>query len=109
MHFVTRGRPWGVGVGFIAWTGETPRPNDLTRDDVYDLSTRHGGEYSHGIVYGALFYRRFRLLVGWDSERIRDVIQNNLHYLIDNGSIPPLARKSRFFLLLGVNTPFSLY
>ncbi|MBU1240909.1 hypothetical protein KKF84_07175 [Myxococcota bacterium] len=109
VHFPYRGHPVGLGLGFIAWTGETPRPNDMTRDDVYDLSNRHGGAYSHGILYGAIFFRRFRLSVGWDSEKSRDVIQNNLHYLINDGKVPPLDRKSRFFLLLSLNTLYSLY
>jgi len=109
LHVPAFGHTVGAGIGFIAWTGETPRPNDLTRDDVYDLSGRHGGAYSHGILYGALFYRRFKLAVGWDSEKIRDKIQNSLHYLIDDGRIPPLDRRSRFFVTLSVTAPLSLY
>ncbi|MBU1220252.1 hypothetical protein KKF34_00050 [Myxococcota bacterium] len=109
VHFSKWSQVWGVGAGFLAWTGETPRPNNLTKDDVYDLSNRHGGNYSHGMLYGILIYRMLKLSIGWDSEAIRDKVQNTIHHAIDDGKVPPIDRKSRFVFMISINPTFSLY
>lgn len=91
----------GVGLGFYLWTGNldgTLVNNDAKekRDKTYTLDG-YGGDYSHGILNLLLIYNFLELSIGYDSEKIRDNIQNRWHYLYNRPKVPLVDRKDRFF------------
>lgn len=111
VHFGKYPNNWGVGVGWAAWTGKTPvpRPSGTNRDSVFDLSTLFAGEFSHGILEISFYYRYFGISVGWDSEAIRDRVQNSFHYMINDGKIPRVDRDDRFYFQVSFNPMHMLY
>lgn len=98
----------GYGLGYRLWTGTTGL-DPMTRYDTYNMTGAYGAEYSHGILYAAAAFDGLRLEAGYDSEQIRDAIQNNLHWIINNARVPLLDRPSRFFMRFSLNWVCALY
>lgn len=96
--FAARQRTFGVGFGLELWMGTTEGLGHLNRGDIYDMEEQHGGHWSHGIAYVSLIWEFVRLDIGWDSEQIRELFQNRLHELLDDGRIPLLDRPDRVFI-----------
>lgn len=99
----------GAGTSLVLWTGTTEGLGLLHRGERYDLSGQYGGAYSHGILALDLYHGPLRLSLGYDAERIRTVVQNSFHYLIDDGYIPALDRSGRLYLQLSLNDLGPLY
>lgn len=87
----------GLELGLTLWTGTRGLTENLERGETYDLTGRHGAEFSHGILYAAVILDGLKLSAGWDSEGIRDFFQNGVHRLINEGSMPLLDRPPRFY------------
>ncbi|MCI4669514.1 MAG: polymorphic toxin type 23 domain-containing protein [Bacteroidia bacterium] len=96
------GKMVGIGAGALLWTGSTKGLSNLDFGQEYDMSNQYGADYSHGIVYLNLHYGGLTLSLGFDSEPIRMGIQDNLHKLIDDGTIPG-GRLSRNRLFIQLN------
>lgn len=77
-----------IGTSFILWTGNKDHPNtkrinssEFTRYGYFDLSGTPFGKYSHGILSidytrQLPFANQLRLSVGYDHEKIRNLVQN---------------------------------
>lgn len=89
---------WGVGLETKIWTASTTGLASLDAGQSYDLSGQHGEGWSHGIACVAVTVQSVRVCAGWDSEGIRDVIQNRFHDLIDDGRLPRLQRAGQPYL-----------
>lgn len=99
----------GLEGGFMLWTGKKDGLSPLTRGGVYNFSGQFGGEYSHGIVFLSFMMNEFKLTLGYDSEAIRTAIQNTIHWMVNDGSIPALNREDRFYLQFGVSVEGLVY
>ncbi len=87
--------------GTIIWTG--PAVGNKSAGEAYDLSSSRYGNYSSGILYAGVGVNTIRLSIGWDSENIRNAIQNSFHRAIDDGSIPMIPdREDRFFFNISI-------
>jgi hypothetical protein len=94
--------------GTKIWTG--PAIGNKSATEVYDLSSSRYGDYSAGILYAGAGVNTVRLSIGWDSEKIRNAIQNSFHRIIDDGAIPVLpGREDRFFFNITIGAKGSLY
>jgi hypothetical protein len=96
---------YGMNVGFHLWTGNldgtaTHNAPDL-RDNTYAL-TGYGGDYSHGILSLTLIYNFLRLSVGYDSEEIRNTIQNGWHHFYNRPRVPLVNRSDRFYFQISL-------
>jgi len=100
---------YGIGIYNALWTGTTKGLGLLNRQQTYDMSKQYGGKYSNGILALKFYFDNFSVGIGYDSEKIRTVIQNNFHYIINDGKIPPLNRGDRAFLQLSILDFSSLY
>ena len=109
--FSTNGNVWGVGLGAIGWGGTTEGVARAGhRGAAVDVVQNYGGQYSHGILYLAGYYDSFKLSIGIDSDEIRRVIQNGLHYFINQSDIAAIPNTvPRFYVQLSINPRFSLY
>lgn len=99
---------YGAAIGFLLWTGNldgtaTESDGDM-RDSTYEL-TGYGGDYSHGVAELTLFYNNIHISIGYDSETIRDVIQNGWHNFYNRPEVPLVERDSRFYFQVSLNPP----
>lgn len=91
---------YGINTSFYIWTGNldgtasTNSPN--ARDNTYAL-TGYGGDYSHGIFSLGIVYNFLRVSIGYDSEEIRNKIQNGWHHFFNRPRVPLLNRSNRFY------------
>jgi hypothetical protein len=99
----------GVAAGYMLWTGATHGLRPAEGTDSFDLTGQLGDRYSHGIVFVSLIWGIARLSVGYDSEAIRDALQNTAHRLTDYYTIPKLERKDRWFFQVSLFSLDSLY
>jgi hypothetical protein len=99
----------GGGIGIKLWTGTRNGLKRLSRNQNYELSKQFGGNYSHGIFYLSFFINGVNISLGYDSEKIRDLLQNSFHYLINAGNIPPLQKEDSFYFEISFNKFAGLY
>lgn len=91
---------YGMNVGFHLWTGvldsvvRTDAPRN--RNNSYKL-TGYGTDYSHGILSLTIIYNFLRVSIGYDSEEIRNKIQNGWHHFYNRPQVPLLDRNHRFY------------
>lgn len=100
---VIKGKVYGIGLGAMLWTGSTKGLANLDFGQVYDMSNQFGADHSHGILFLNLRYGSTCLSLGYDSEPIRRGIQDNLHRVIDDGTIPGGSMsRNRIFIQLSL-------
>jgi hypothetical protein len=91
----------GLYGGFKLWTGQTQNlPGHL--DKVFPVDSAFGSAWSHGIVYTACRFGLVRLALGWDSEKVRDILQNTYHRVRGIGKILPLVREDKMYVQVSV-------
>ena len=95
-------------LGFIIWVGER-KIERWQLDREVDIPLFYGKEYSHGILYTSLKLNDIELSLGYDSEKIRNAIQNNFHFLIGDGKIPIINREERWLLQIKFYDMGTLY
>lgn len=101
---------WGLGVGHLLWTGTTTGLPFLDFGEEYDMSQQYGADYSHGLAFINLHIQAFTLSLGYDSDQIRRNLQDPIHRLIDDGTIPAgRLSKSRLFCQLSWNALAWIY
>ncbi|MBF0433253.1 MAG: hypothetical protein HQK83_18375 [Fibrobacteria bacterium] len=99
----------GTSFGFKLWTGET-EGFPTSEDKQFPDPDQHGSDFSHGILYGSFIWDNMRVEMGWDSEKIRDVIQNRYLRFRNMGEILPLKYKAdRIYIQCRMNAFGSLY
>lgn len=107
--FLKKNKLYGVGLENIQWTGTTTGARNL-RDGVYDMSGQHGGEYSHGIVALRLHFGKIMVKLGYDSNALRKLFQDNLHKFIKVRTIPKGSKsRDRLYFQISLNTFGWLY
>lgn len=99
---------YGLKLGFLLWTGNLDgtlieNAGDM-RDNSYELSG-YGGEYSHGIVEMSFIFNEIELSIGYDSETVRDVIQNGWHNFYNRPRVPLVERDNRFYFQIQFSPP----
>lgn len=100
---IKEGKIYGIGLGALLWTGSTKGLTNLDFGQSYDMSNQFGADFSHGIVFLNLHYQGLSLSLGYDSEPLRMAIQDNLHRLIDDGTIPGGSQsRNRIFIQLNL-------
>ena len=99
----------GLGLSFFLWTGTTKGLGFLHKNEQYNLTTQYGGKYANGVFALKIYYNNFDFGIGYDSEKIRTVIQNNFHKIIDDGMLPAINKKNRIYLQLNLYDFGSLY
>jgi hypothetical protein len=105
---------WGddmaLAIGMKLWTGSTWGVGRLYRGQTYPMNPALPGYGEDaGILYVGVRRGFLRLELGWDSEAIRDVLQNGTHWLIDDGAVPLTGRADRAYFALTVYPDGSLY
>lgn len=109
------GFDWGgvdsaLGIGAKLWTGSTYGHGYFTRGQTIIMnSSLPGVNDSAGVLYLALRRAAIRLELGWDSEAIRNFLQNGLHWLINDGNVPLVDRPDRPYFLLSLYPDGDLY
>ena len=104
LHYNTE-NVYGINTSFYIWTGNldgtasTNSPN--AQDNTYAL-TGYGGDYSHGILSLGFVYNFLRLSIGYDSEEIRNKIQNGWHHFYNRPKVPLLNRSNRFYFQVSI-------
>lgn len=94
--------------GIKIWTG--PAIGSKSAGESYDMSTTRYGNYSAGILYAGVGINTVKLSIGWDSEKIRNAIQNSFHHAIGDGVIPVLRdRVERLFFNITIGARAGLY
>lgn len=93
---------YGISLNFFLWTGDLDGKvlgdeSAEARDRYYSMDG-YGGDISHGILALALRINDFELSIGWDSEIIRDSIQNRWHYFYNRPEVPMVDRENRFYI-----------
>lgn len=107
--FLKKNKLYGVGLENIQWTGTTTGARTLP-GGVYDMSGQYGGEYSHGIVALRLHFGNIMLKLGYDSDAIRKLFQDNLHKFIKVRTIPGGSKsQDRIYFQISLNTFGWLY
>ncbi len=99
----------GASAGFNLWAGERhinlreiwnngniQIPEEVSRDKIVTLY--NGKEYAVDVVFLSLIWNNASLSFGWDSELFKKLIHNNVHYVLNDGSLPILDRPDRFFI-----------
>lgn len=99
----------GVSAGFSIWAGErkfdlekiwnngnVDIPNEVNRGETVTLY--NGKEYATNIIYASISINNISISIGYDSEKYKKIIHNNIHYLIDDGNLPSIDREDRIFL-----------
>lgn len=99
----------GLSLGFSIWAGERKFdlldiwndgnidiPDEVNRGETVTLY--NGKEYATNIVYGAITFNNISLSIGYDSELFKQLIHNNIHYLIDDGNLPSIERDDKFYI-----------
>jgi hypothetical protein len=99
----------GVSLGFMLWTGTTEGLLPVPGTNSLDLSGQHGGQYSNGIAFVSLIWGIARLSIGYDSEAIRDVLQNTAHRIGGWYEIPRLDRPDKWYIQVSLGSMDSLY
>ena len=101
-------RIYGGAIGFKLWTGETSGLPTYT-DKQFPMAGQYGSQYSHGIFYLSAVWEYLKISLGYDSEKIRDAIQNSYHKMIKKGQILQLDRDDKIYFQLSVNNFGTLY
>lgn len=99
----------GIAAGYMLWTGTTSGLKPVGGSNSLDLSGAYGGRYSHGIAYASLIWGIARVSVGFDSELIRDALQNTVHRMAGYYTLPKLLRKDKWYFQLSLFSFDSLY
>lgn len=76
--------------------GDIQIPEEVSRNSVVTLY--NGKEYSVDVVFLSLIWNNASLSFGWDSELFKKLIHNNVHYVLNDGSLPILDRPDRFYV-----------
>lgn len=110
----------GLSGGLSIWTGERKFdladiwnngdiniPEEVNRGETVTLY--NAKEYAINIVYGSMSFNNMSLSVGYDSEKFKELIHNNIHYLMDDGNIPSVERVDRFFIEFRIGLPDKLF
>jgi len=109
------GFEWGgvdsaLGIGTKIWTGSTFGNGVSHRGQVIVMnSSLPGVNDSAGVLYLACRRGAISLELGWDSEFIRNVLQNGVHWLIDDGIVPLVDRPDRPYVLFTLYPDGDLY
>lgn len=99
-----------LGFGTKIWTGSTYGSEIYHRGQVIVMnSSLPGVNDSAGVLYLACRRGAVRLELGWDSEAIRNVLQNGLHWLINDGIVPLVDRPDRPYVLFTLYPDGDLY
>jgi hypothetical protein len=100
--------------GFKLFTDD-PRLYGMS-DDVpkgFSSAYKSVGLYSNGILYGGIRVLNYKMLVGWEAEKIRTKIQNGFHKLplINSPYVPPIEKDpiNKPFIEIGTNNGSSSY
>ena len=108
--FDWKGVDSALGLGTKIWTGSTFGHGPFYRGEVIDMNTSLPGvNDSAGVLYVACRWGAIRLELGWDSEAIRNALQNGLHWLIDDGIVPLVDRPDRPYILFTLYPDGDLY
>lgn len=93
---------YGISLDFYLWTGDLDGKvlgdESAQRRDRYYSMNGYGGDISHGILALTFSINHVDISVGWDSEVIRDNIQNRWHYFYNRPEVPLLDRKDRIYV-----------
>ncbi|MEL7120403.1 MAG: polymorphic toxin type 23 domain-containing protein [Bacteroidota bacterium] len=99
----------GIGLENILWTGNT-NGLFLPKGEIFDMTGRHGGEYTHGILAARLHYQNLMLKVGYDSDGIRKSFQDTIHNWFNEGLIPRgTESRDRVYIQLTLNAADWIY
>ncbi|HET7839726.1 MAG TPA: polymorphic toxin type 23 domain-containing protein, partial [Rectinemataceae bacterium] len=108
--FRALGADCSASVGMRLWTGSTWGQGRLHWGQSYAMTLHPpGAGYSAGILYAGFRWGMVRLELGWDSEGIRDFIQNGTHRIIDDGKVPLVDRAARPYIALSLFPDGGLY
>lgn len=104
------GLPLVLALGLKLWTGSTWGESSLSYPEVYSMAWNADARYrSAGLLYLGLGLGPLRIELGWDSESIRDLFQNKVHFLIDDGVVPLVDRADRPYLAVKFHPNGDLY
>jgi hypothetical protein len=99
-----------IALGLKLWTGSTWGESRLSYPEAYSMAWNADARYrSAGLLYLGLGLGPLRLELGWDSESIRDLFQNGVHLLIDDGVVPLVDRADRPYLAVKFHPNGDLY
>ncbi len=110
----------GIGAGFSIWAGERIFdvvelwndgdiiiPEEVNRGETVTL--HNGKEYGTNIAYAAVSFNNLSISFGYDSEVLKKAIHNNIHYLIDDGNLPPIDREDKIYFEFKIGLPDTLF
>jgi len=97
-------------LGLKLWTGSTWGEARLSYPEAYSMDWNADARYrSAGLLYLGLGLGPLRIELGWDSESIRDLFQNGVHLLINDGVVPLVDRADRPYIALKLHPNGDLY
>lgn len=99
---------FGAGVDIIFWTGTTV--NTKIINGYFMMDGQYGSAYANGIIALTFMINGIKIKAGWDSDKIRDLIQGNIHRMINDGLIKTTKpNPPRVFLQVSVFETGTLY
>lgn len=99
-----------LALGLKLWTGSTWGQPRLSYPEAYSMDWNADARYrSAGLLYLGLGLGPLRVELGWDSESIRDLFQNGVHFLIDDGVVPLVDRADRPYIAVKFRPDGDLY
>ena len=109
----------GLSLGFNLWAGERNNlwsisengcieiADEVNRENVVTLY--NAKEYSVDLVFLSLIFNNYSLSFGYDSELFKEAIHNNIHYVLNDGSLPVLDRPDKFYIEFRIGLPHNLF
>ncbi len=108
----------GLSLGFSLWAGERKNlwgwkngalyvSDEVSRENTVTLY--NGKNYSVDVVYVSFLFNNYSLSVGYDSELFKKLIHNNIHYVLNDGSLPIIDRADRIYILFQIGLPDDLF
>ena len=109
--FAIDNRLWGLALGTRLWTSATSGAYAPTnhRGEEVGLEGQYGHPHRHGILYAAAYHYPFKLSIGIDSEEIRTLFQNAMHFFLNYSPFSAIDTEPRLYVQLEIYPRFSLY
>ena len=88
----------GFSFGYKIWHGDYTEQIFNNSELYYDFSTIVGGDYSLGLLFASFRYNALGVSIGYDSDKIRVLLQNAVHRAMNINLVPDVDRADKVFI-----------
>lgn len=95
--------------GYKIWHGDYSEQIYTNPGPYYDFTTIIGGEHTLGLLFARFRYNALGISIGYDSDKIRVMLQNAVHSAMGINLVPDVDRADRIFIELSLFSNSGLY